>query len=262
MTIKLLTTTGVALLMLGGCTPGKASPTASPQPSEAEPQPQQETEPAPKVTTSPESVSGHLPREVIQKVVRARMASFRACYEEGLKKNPKLAGRVVTRFVIDTSGKVDSAAAIGDFDGDVKQCVAAAAKELTFPPPEGGPVTVAYPIVFSPTGGLADDGPDTGAQSGRLPPEVIQKHVRQNNTVFRDCYVKGLAKDPKLRGRVSVRFVIGTEGRVTSASGTGDIPDKDVITCVTDTVRTIQFPPPEGGIVTVTYPLVFEPDTK
>ena len=38
--------------------------------------------------------------------------------------------------------------------------------------------------------------------SGRLPPEVIQRIVRQNYGRFRMCYEQGLARNPNLEGRV------------------------------------------------------------
>jgi hypothetical protein len=101
-----------------------------------------------------------------------------------------------------------------------------------------------------------------GAQSvsGRLPPEVIQRIVRQNFGEFRKCYEQGLARDANLQGRVQVKFVIGREGNVTNVSdGGSDIPDQAVRDCVFEGVKLLLFPQPEGGIVTVVYPIRFEP---
>ena len=62
--------------------------------------------------------------------------------------------------------------------------------------------------------------------SGRLPPEVIQRIVRQNFGRFRLCYENGLRNNPNLQGRVSVRFVIGRDGAVGSVgNGGSDMPD-------------------------------------
>ena len=41
------------------------------------------------------SVSGRLPPEVIQRIVRQNFGRFRLCYENGLRNNPNLQGRVV-----------------------------------------------------------------------------------------------------------------------------------------------------------------------
>ncbi len=95
--------------------------------------------------------------------------------------------------------------------------------------------------------------------SGRLPPEVIQRIVRQNFGRFRLCYENGLRNNPNLQGRVSVRFVISRDGTVSNVSGGGDIPDGGVISCVTRAFYSLSFPQPEGGIVTVSYPIVFTP---
>lgn len=99
--------------------------------------------------------------------------------------------------------------------------------------------------------------------SGRLPPEVIQRIVRQNFGRFRLCYEKGLEKNPALEGRVAVRFVIGRDGAVTSATNGGsDLPDDAVIACIVKSFNALSFPQPEGGIVTVNYPIMFSPGTK
>lgn len=96
--------------------------------------------------------------------------------------------------------------------------------------------------------------------SGRLPPEVIQRIVRQNYGRFRMCYEQGLARNPNLEGRVSVRFVIGRDGSVSNvANGGSDLPDSAVVSCVVSAYYGLSFPQPEGGIVTVVYPIMFAP---
>jgi len=95
--------------------------------------------------------------------------------------------------------------------------------------------------------------------TGKLPPEVIQRIVRQHFGRFRHCYSKGLKKDPTLQGRVEVHFVIGPDGKVIRAQGSGDLPDASVVSCVSTAFRALAFPQPEGGIVTVRYPIVFTP---
>jgi pSer/pThr/pTyr-binding forkhead associated (FHA) protein len=96
--------------------------------------------------------------------------------------------------------------------------------------------------------------------SGRLPPEVIQRIVRQNYGRFRMCFEQGLVRNPNLEGRVSVRFVIGRDGSVSNvANGGSDLPDSQVISCVISAYYGLSFPQPEGGIVTVVYPIMFSP---
>ncbi|WP_438025034.1 AgmX/PglI C-terminal domain-containing protein [Sorangium sp. So ce233] len=96
--------------------------------------------------------------------------------------------------------------------------------------------------------------------SGRIPPEVIQRIVRQNFGRFRLCYENGLRNSPNLTGRVSVGFTIGRDGAVSSVqNGGSDLPDAGVVACVVRSFYGLSFPPPDAGIVTVTYPLLFSP---
>ncbi len=96
--------------------------------------------------------------------------------------------------------------------------------------------------------------------NGRLPPEVIQRIVRQNFGRFRLCYENGLRTNPNLTGRVAVKFVIDRSGAVSTAQdGGSDIPDRNVVSCVVRGFQNLSFPQPEGGIVTVVYPIIFNP---
>lgn len=100
----------------------------------------------------------------------------------------------------------------------------------------------------------------TTTTGGRLPPEIIQRVVRQNYGRFRLCYENGLRGNPTLQGRVSVRFVIGRDGSVSQVgNGGSDLSDPAVTACVTSAFRGLSFPAPQDGIVTVVYPIVFTP---
>lgn len=93
---------------------------------------------------------------------------------------------------------------------------------------------------------------------GRLPPETVRRVVQSNFGRFRGCYQEGLLHNPALAGRVTARFVIGRDGAVSSvADGGSDLPDASVKACVIRAFYGLSFPQPEGGIVTVTYPIVF-----
>jgi hypothetical protein len=98
-------------------------------------------------------VGGKLPAEVIQRIVRQNFGRFRLCYENGLRNNPGLTGRVAVRFVIDRNGSVSVSAADKSSDMPdqaVIQCVVRGFQNLSFPSPEGGMVSVVYPLMFSP----------------------------------------------------------------------------------------------------------------
>jgi tetratricopeptide (TPR) repeat protein len=96
--------------------------------------------------------------------------------------------------------------------------------------------------------------------NGRLPPEVIQRIVRQNFGRFRLCYENGLRNNPNLQGRVAVKFVIDHTGAVsTSADGGSSLPDQGVVGCIVRGFGNLSFPEPEGGAVTVVYPIELSP---
>jgi hypothetical protein len=96
--------------------------------------------------------------------------------------------------------------------------------------------------------------------SGRLPPEVVQRIVRQNFGRFRLCYENGLRNNPKLEGKVTVKFTIERDGSVSGvADGGSAMPDKGVSACVLRAFPGLSFPQPEGGKVIVTYPIMFSP---
>jgi hypothetical protein len=96
--------------------------------------------------------------------------------------------------------------------------------------------------------------------NGRLRPEIIQRIVRQNFGRFRYCYENALRTSPTLQGRVTVKFVIDRSGAVAmTADGGSDIPDRGVVQCVVGGFLNLSFPQPEGGMVTVVYPIMFSP---
>ena len=105
-------------------------------------------------TLRPETttINGRLPQEVIQRIVRQNFGRFRLCYDNGLRTNPSLSGRVSVKFAIDRTGAVAMSQDGGSElpDCSVVECVVRGFSNLSFPAPDGGIVTVVYPILFSP----------------------------------------------------------------------------------------------------------------
>jgi hypothetical protein len=101
----------------------------------------------------------------------------------------------------------------------------------------------------------------TTVSGGRIPMDVIQRIVRQNNGRFRACYEAGLRNNPALSGRIATKFVIDRSGAVSLTSDAGsDLADKTVVSCVVRNFANLSFPAPEGGSVMVTYPITFSPE--
>ena len=92
-------------------------------------------------------------RSMARYLSRLSYGRFRLCYEQGLRKDPTLQGRVTVKFVIDAQGHVSQANDGGSDlpDSDVVVCVLRAFSNLAFPQPDGGgQVTVVYPLTFDP----------------------------------------------------------------------------------------------------------------
>lgn len=96
---------------------------------------------------------------------------------------------------------------------------------------------------------------------GTLHKNTIQSAIRTNQHHFRQCYENALKKQPKLKGRVVVSFVIAASGKVSNASiKSSTLGHKGVEACLQTHIAAIQFPKPQGGgIVRVNYPLNFAP---
>jgi hypothetical protein len=84
--------------------------------------------------------------------VKARQALIKACYENALKRNPNLKGKISIRFtILETGGLADIAAAQNGLGApEVAACIIQAMKSWRTQFRPSGPVTVEYPFVFSP----------------------------------------------------------------------------------------------------------------
>jgi hypothetical protein len=92
---------------------------------------------------------------------------------------------------------------------------------------------------------------------GDLAKEIVHRYVRRYFGKLRYCYEKALLAKPGLNGTVTATFEIDPHGDVTVSKATG--VDASVSDCVADVIRTIEFPRPKSGSVTVTYPIKLAP---
>jgi hypothetical protein len=98
--------------------------------------------------------------------------------------------------------------------------------------------------------------------NGRLPPEVVQRVVRQSFGRFKLCYENRLRNDPTLTGTVTMRFVIDAHGSVNGAPNVAStIGDASVGSCIARALSNMSFPAPDSGTVVVVFPITFTPST-
>jgi len=95
-------------------------------------------------------------------------------------------------------------------------------------------------------------GPNVRIQSVSVQSDPRESAVadvlRAKLPAFRDCYEKGLAKDPALTGAIVVKFRVAETGAIDFALAQDDstITTPAVSTCVVDTVKSAHGPPGAG----------------
>ena len=105
-------------------------------------------------------------REDIQAIIVARRDEARACYDEGLKKNPSIEGDLDIKWTIDPDGNVTDIAVDSSKstirDDNVGNCIIAIIKKVKFAKSNKGfQTTTHYPFNFHPKAGQVGKG---GAQ--------------------------------------------------------------------------------------------------
>lgn len=103
------------------------------------------------VTTSGPDVLGKLDRNAIVSKVKTYIGGIRSCYENELRLNPLLQGKVNIRFTIGVDGRVSAVEIINSTLGspEAENCITRRIRRWEFPAPEEGEVVVTYPFVFT-----------------------------------------------------------------------------------------------------------------
>lgn len=83
-------------------------------------------------------------------VIAAMRAGFRRCYEQGLQRDPDIAGRINLTIQVGPAGNVSSVSGgpSGNIPSSVVDCVKARASAGQFNPPDGGSAAISVPISF------------------------------------------------------------------------------------------------------------------
>jgi TonB family protein len=101
----------------------------------------------------------------------------------------------------------------------------------------------------------------TATVQGSLDKEIIRRIVRRHLNEVKYCYDQALVRQPKLDGRMVVKFTISGTGQVLASfiqSTTLGSPAVEM--CVANAVKRWDFPAPrQGGLAIVSYPFTFSP---
>ena len=89
--------------------------------------------------------------------------------------------------------------------------------------------------------------------------ETVRRIINNKRRQFLFCYQLELLKNPRLAGKVKVKFNITARGKVTYAKISEDtIKNALVTSCVRKKMLGLVFPKAKrGGSTTVNYPFVF-----
>ncbi len=88
----------------------------------------------------------------------------------------------------------------------------------------------------------------------------IKKMMRRRLSGIKRCYEKRLKRNPELRGKVVIRFVIHPGGKVIEAEVVENTTgDSELAACVRSVVKRIRFGKTDGSETMVTYPFILVP---
>jgi hypothetical protein len=103
----------------------------------------------------------------------------------------------------------------------------------------------------------------TAAVLGSIDKELIRRVIQEHASQIRYCYEQALAINPKLEGKVAIRWIINADGHVSNPqvdSGTTTLDNGSVHRCMMDRIASWEFPKPKGGgMAVVTYPWILRP---
>jgi len=96
--------------------------------------------------------SADIDQQKLAAFVRARMGLIKGCYENALKRNPTLKGKISIRFtILETGGIADIQASVNSLNSpEVAACIINTMRTWRTQFRPSGPVTVEYPFVFAP----------------------------------------------------------------------------------------------------------------
>jgi hypothetical protein len=214
--------------------------------------------PAPGIIVDLADAQGSAPAADMQRIARNMgYWPFRRCYEEGLRRDQGLGGKVALEILVGSDGAVEriavSAATVTD--ATVVTCVAREALHLSLAPGESA--TEAKMVVTLAVG-------DEPVPVARPVPgaDDLRVALRQSWPAVEQCYASALSKHPDAGGRLELRFRVDPRGEVAEvAEGAVGLGDVDLARCVLGVYRATRLPPlratPHDG--TFVYAMHFEP---
>jgi hypothetical protein len=100
----------------------------------------------------------------------------------------------------------------------------------------------------------------TAVVMGSIDKELIRRVIQEHAAQIRYCYEQQLLINPKLQGKVAIKWIINGDGSASSPQVDGPattLEDSKVHECMMSRITSWQFPKPKGGgIAVITYPWI------
>lgn len=182
---------------------------------------------------------------------------FRRCYEDGLRRDQDLAGKVSLALAISPSGQVEQSAVTGGTlrDRTVMACVTREARQLSFA--SGTAMVTAAAEVTLATG---DEPVAVAVPVARA--EEIRQVLRTVWPAAQQCYSQALVVDPLAGGRIELLFRIDIHGEIAEVSpGSTRLAGSTLGRCVLGAYQGLRLGLPEADHERhFVYALHFETD--
>jgi hypothetical protein len=184
---------------------------------------------------------------------------YRLCFEEGLRKDQTLKGETLVRADVDSNGRIIATRMLATklAISSVAECLSRKTLALTVPPP-GRPIRVKIEIKLWPGDApVPSIGPPDGSaleNSGRLDVATVRTKTSLITGEIAACYTAARERDPGLWGRIELRVELDELGRVRKvAENESRFPDREVVSCAAGALKSVAFPAPRGGPLTLIY---------
>jgi hypothetical protein len=200
--------------------------------------------PAPGIVVDVVAAEGGSTAPDLQRVARnLGYWPFRQCYEDGLRRDPHISGKVSLELVVSPSGAVDRSSVTSATMRDemVAACVAREARRLALPA-SASPTTAKVDVSLA----LGDEPVPSGHPVPNA--EKLRDALRGSWGAVRRCYASAVASRPHVGGRMELRFhlrhgeIVEVAEQSAGSEGGPRFGDGDVTRCVLAVYRGVHLP--------------------
>lgn len=88
--------------------------------------------------------------------------------------------------------------------------------------------------------------------TGTIDTKAVNSIINNNFSQVKACYERRLKMNSFLEGKLDLNIVVSTSGKVVAVTVNSDsVRDAEMLSCVKNTIRSWEFPKPEGGRVII-----------